>query len=114
MMMNTRVEKQIGVYEPGTPSNVAPDYFESEGEAKRLVNNGEANRINHNKAIRRLYSSKEEIAPKPPEQHGASCKPGPNLIERQAVEAISGRSGTAMVIAAAWIGPVALKKAAVA
>lgn len=51
-MMTTRVEKQVGVYEPCTASAMPPDFYTSEMEARRMCADGEASRINHGKAIR--------------------------------------------------------------
>jgi hypothetical protein len=51
-MITSRVEKQIAVYEAGTPSKGVPDSYTSEKEARRLCADGVADRINHGKAIR--------------------------------------------------------------
>ena len=52
MPIRRRLQRQIGVYKPGTSSDSAPDYFITETEARRLVRNEQASRINHGKAIR--------------------------------------------------------------
>jgi len=51
-MTEKRVSKQIGIFEPGTPSKGLPDRYVDESEARSLVDDGEADWINHRKAIR--------------------------------------------------------------
>lgn len=48
------VPKQVPVYQYNTPFSADPDGFLDETEARLLVKNGNATRINHGRAIR-LY-----------------------------------------------------------
>lgn len=51
-MGNISAQKMTGVYEPSTPSKSRPDRYMTFAEADRMVKQGSASFINHNKAIR--------------------------------------------------------------
>lgn len=51
-MTGTRVCKQVAVFRASTPSNAPADCYLDATEAARVVRNGDAQRINHGRAIR--------------------------------------------------------------
>ena len=66
--------KPVGVYEPNTSSREAPDSWTTKAGARRLVANGDADRINRGKAIRLRTSSKGKGFERLYENRGQSCK----------------------------------------
>jgi hypothetical protein len=88
----------VGVYEPGRPSYNRPNYYTDSDDARRLVINGDANRINRGKAIRlRTSSEAKEL----PARHGESRNPTPALMQR----AVDG-SLRASIACSSWAGRV--------
>lgn len=111
-------DKTIGVYEPQTPSDCQPDSFTGSDDARRLVNNGEATRINRGKSIRLKIASaykpldRSEVSryiSSPGGARGLTAHPSAALILRHALAVNSGQDGAAIVAVQAWIGEVKLK-----
>ena len=92
----------VGVYEPDTDSFSIPDHQVEGAEARRLVINGDADRINRGKAIRLRRSSKALPLRTPKTlRSGASASPTMELIER----ALDG-SLSAGIACHSWAGSV--------
>jgi predicted secreted protein len=94
------IDKAIGVYEPQTPSDCQPDSFTDSDDARRLVDNGEAARINRGKAIRlkNVSSAQRGYAV------GLSARPSEELIERYVMATNSGLDQAAVIAVDAWQG----------
>lgn len=82
-MNNLSVSKKVGVYESQTPSNCQPDRLIDWLDAKRLLDNGDADRINRGKDIRlrshRITEPSRRRDLESSDQRGHSCRPGTGM-----------------------------------
>jgi hypothetical protein len=81
-MNNLSVSRKFGVYEAHTPSNCPPDRWEEWPEVKRLLDNGDADRINRGKSIRmrsRITIPSKIRDLESSDQRGHSCRPGTGM-----------------------------------
>jgi hypothetical protein len=103
-MQKERASKNetIGVYEPQTPSDCPPNRFMDLEDADRLVNNGDATRINRGKAVRLRRCSQAVQLENPARLRGLSAAPDAALIERHAMAHNSGFDDAAIVAVEAW------------
>lgn len=82
MNERSRAPRQVGVFEPSTPSIKSPDWIVDEDEARRRIDNGEARWINHGKGIRLFRSSNEATSHR---AGSAECNPIAVAIMRETV-----------------------------